>query len=373
MITKTTQNETKNFLGSLITKASIAFALASTLTLSAVAGPISDGGGNAVGTELFDFYENKNVEIKSIKEIISENNTLSANLQKLGEQFPELLKSLIEDGVGDKKWIFDHKEINPSAECKNATLVLVEKQKPIACQNKFEIRISKNWTASTNEMNVAGLVMHEIYLGYIMNQAPTMDAKNRDYVVRMLNRATFQSDYTAIENLIGTELNKRLWTKKEVENLNLIKEHLKKYSSDYCAGKPVTADDSFNAAVLQRRESRISDEEKKGIWIFRFKSNVIRPKYTLYCAKYDSMNNTGLISLSSEKVRLSVEDLVQKTNFNLNEQSTTDMIRLNTAPILVNMTLVSQTEENQYKGLRYFFDRVKQINPELLVNTEFKY
>ena len=66
-ITKTTQNETKNFLGSLITKASMTFVLASTLTLSAVAGPISDGGGNAVNYKIIESYHKDINDLSSYK------------------------------------------------------------------------------------------------------------------------------------------------------------------------------------------------------------------------------------------------------------------------------------------------------------------
>lgn len=370
-ITKTTQNETKNFFGSLITKASLAFVLTSTLTLSAFAGPISDGGGNAVGTELFDFYENTDANVVSIKEIISQNTTLSLNLSKLNVEYPGIVDMLIKDGVKDKKWIFDKKEINFNSDCKNATLVFTAEQKAVACQNKFEVRISKNWTKSTNETNVAGLILHELYLGYIMKQEPTMDVKTRDYLVRMLNRATFESDYQTIQNLFMDELKKDLWNKKDQSDLIIIENSLKTYSLDYCSGKPVSADIGFNTAVKNPKITKTHYELESKIELFSNKSHITRSKYTKFCAKYDSMNSTGLTQFKNERIRLKIEDLISKTELNPELQGSTTRITLSSVTILVNMYAASLSEEDQYKALRYFFDRINEINPALVEKTDF--
>lgn len=173
-------------------------------------GPITDGGGNAVGGKLFDFYENEGttrLEIKSEFLDNEENRTLSDTLnekfraldaryavQSTGQGLGRFLISKM--ASDEKKWMLEPKEIDNKS-CLNRSMVDEKTQKIVACQSANEIRISEEWFkthASPNDR--AGLIAHETVLMVVQKSKPYTNEADKvisEQLVREITRQIFET------------------------------------------------------------------------------------------------------------------------------------------------------------------------------------
>jgi|GEM_PF-3800148 len=146
--------------------------LISTLSLSAFAGGGSadTGGGNAVGNQLLDVFENEGTttvryaQLKAYKEVVK---PILENTESKIPFSTELLLS----GVEGKVWLLDSKPLSRKA-CLNSSMIEVAKE-VVGCQNHLEVRLYKPWYDKVNARQQAALIIHELVRG--------LSLSNRDY------------------------------------------------------------------------------------------------------------------------------------------------------------------------------------------------
>ena len=148
------------------------------------------GGGNAVGNELLDFYENSGTtqiiftETREYKEIIQ------PLFEQLDSKLPGLSQKLME-AAHQRIWLIDPKPLEDESKCINSSIIRVEKQ-VVACQNSFDVRLKKQWMESpaVSLENKAGLLVHE--LGRF--QALKPNSRISDVGLHAVVRAIFNSN-----------------------------------------------------------------------------------------------------------------------------------------------------------------------------------
>jgi hypothetical protein len=97
-------------------------------------------GGNFVGDELFDDYENKGVTRLKPSEI---QNTIKPVSERLEKLVPGFAKKLAE-ASGGVEWILDPKPLRQEGSCQNQTSLSVQKVVR-ACQSKIAVRIDQEF------------------------------------------------------------------------------------------------------------------------------------------------------------------------------------------------------------------------------------
>lgn len=267
-------------------------------------GGVSDGGGNAVGGTLFDFYENEgSVEI-TVKELIQIEPQVAIILQSLNKSVPLLARE--SEGLGDhlkrfishRKIFLEPKDINSHA-CLNQSMVSVGGQKAVACQSDEEVRFNLSWLVQTDSTNRAGLILHEMILAMARNKNYTLnlDKNTLEQRVRALNRDIFAS-----LNDKNINLNRSLSELFHITSLNAsthqIAESLRPRAlaalRQHCQGKPVNWERSFA-------------DIKKDIWFYdEFTS--IMPSFLSAMLKYgttDLSDDCILLSIDSTPIRAS--------------------------------------------------------------------
>lgn len=180
-------------------------------------GGVSDGGGNAVGTTLFDFYENEGSLAISVDQLLVLEPEMTAIINKLNKQVPQVeigsdaalaFGNQIRDALSKKKLILEPKEI-ASAACLNSSVIQSQTQKVVACQSDDEIRFNLSWLESTDAKNRVGLFTHEMILAWARSLDVPIAKDILEKNVRILNRVIFNNQSSeedlanAISNLFG--------------------------------------------------------------------------------------------------------------------------------------------------------------------------
>ncbi len=174
-------------------------------------GGSSDGGGNSVGSQLFDFYEAEGsveVTLEELFEIEPSLIIIRSHLEQIVTSingrhlsFAEVLFAPIRR----KRLILDTKPIW-SEDCVNQSLVSTESQQVRGCQNELEVRLDLNWLAEAPAPNPAGLIMHEIFLSWLRSLQLRDSKASLEQKVRILTRDIFtkgasQEFVDTLENL----------------------------------------------------------------------------------------------------------------------------------------------------------------------------
>lgn len=173
-------------------------------------GGVSDGGGNAVGATLFDFYENQGSYEITIDQLLYLEPQAGNIIKLLNSEVPALnyvnsggFGALLKEAVKNKHIYLEAKAISSEA-CKNQSMVAADEQTVVACQSDTEIRFDLNWLKSTDATNRAGLITHEMLLGWARSKHGDLDKKELEQKVRELNRAIFsprQDENTMPDNV----------------------------------------------------------------------------------------------------------------------------------------------------------------------------
>ncbi|QDK36117.1 hypothetical protein [Bdellovibrio sp. NC01] len=173
-------------------------------------GGVSDGGGNAVGATLFDFYENEGSNEITIDQLLYLEPQANNILKFLNSEVPAVRNvdsggfgDLLKNAVKGKHIFLEAKAISSEA-CKNQSMVASDQQTVVACQSDSEIRFDLNWLKSTDAKNRSGLITHELILGWARGTAGNLDKKEMEEKVRELNRAVFsprQDENTMPDNI----------------------------------------------------------------------------------------------------------------------------------------------------------------------------
>ena len=155
-------------------------------------GGTAGGGGNAVGGTLLDFYENEGSTKVNVTDLAAYRNQLKPILQNLSSKLPTL-KPFLEEATSKKIWLMETKPFNYNA-CVNTSMFVVN-QVIVACQDEFEVRISKSWFESADSKNQAGLIMHELLIYHVLKTAKSAEDKMRlERNARALNRIFFSEE-----------------------------------------------------------------------------------------------------------------------------------------------------------------------------------
>jgi hypothetical protein len=157
-------------------------------------GGISDGGGNAVGAQLFDFYENEGSYVLKTKEVIRWNSELATLFLRANYFLPNFngtktgLGSQLLSSLKSKKWILETKPLTQRS-CINDSSIQNTDQQIVGCQNFYEIRISADWLLrQANSKNQAGLIFHEVLLAWVTSLNQNQSKAESEFKVRELNR-----------------------------------------------------------------------------------------------------------------------------------------------------------------------------------------
>ncbi|HEX7674427.1 MAG TPA: hypothetical protein VF412_09655 [Bdellovibrio sp.] len=175
-------------------------------------GGVSDGGGNAVGATLFDFYENQGSLPVTVDELLTLEPKAKQVIALLNQQIPAVgsidsgaFGEMIKGAIKGKKIYLESKPISSEA-CRNQSMVSTDQQVIAACQSDTELRIDVNWMAGTNGNNRAGLIAHEFILAWARDHHGNLEKPLLEEKVRDLNRAVFTPH--ADENELPQTLNK---------------------------------------------------------------------------------------------------------------------------------------------------------------------
>ena len=154
------------------------------------------GGGNGVGNQLFDFYENAGTEVFNVQETSAYKKVLEPLFLDLDRKLPDL-SAYLKEGL-DHQWLLEPKKLN-SELCTNTSLVSVKKQ-VIACQTDLEVRVSKTWFESADLNNQAGLIIHELLRYQSLNKDNHLTDQKINYLTRaiMNAKAMTESDLQAL-------------------------------------------------------------------------------------------------------------------------------------------------------------------------------
>lgn len=162
-------------------------------------GGVSDGGGNAVGKTLFDFYENENSVALTHEAILNWDSPLVKVLEDLDLKLPKSDRNSFGFGeelrraIRAKKWILETKQIT-SAGCLNQSLVQSRKQSVVACQNEHEVRIYAPWFLNqADQQNQTALITHEALLSWARAVDRDSTKEQLEYKIREINRQIYMN------------------------------------------------------------------------------------------------------------------------------------------------------------------------------------
>lgn len=162
-------------------------------------GGVSDGGGNAVGTTLFDFYENEGSLEISIEELLWLEPRMKDLLAYLNTNVPAISRKnsggfgeILKQSLSGKRIYLESKGISSTA-CLNQSMVSAPNQSVVACQSDKELRLNIEWLRSTNAHNRMGLLLHELILAWARGLENGDNKAQLEQKVRELNRQIFAS------------------------------------------------------------------------------------------------------------------------------------------------------------------------------------
>lgn len=215
-------------------------------------GGVSDGGGNAVGDTLFDFYEN----IGSLEITVDQLLQLEPKAQKmiewLNSQVPAInypksggLGDLLKKSLSSKKIYLESKEISSEA-CVNHSMLATDKQTIVACQSDSELRIVIKWMLNVNEINRAGLINHELILAWA-RRISTDSKEEVEQKVRELNRKCFSADgkESQLAMAVSQIFNVKAYNKQRFHVANNLASRVKIALADFCENPMINITSQF--------------------------------------------------------------------------------------------------------------------------------
>lgn len=116
------------------------------------------------------------------------------------------LGDFLKEGLGDRKWYLETNEIISDG-CRNKSMIQISTE-IAACQDQFEVRISKRVWDRMNDLQKSQLITHELIL-VVMRKDRDGYEKNKEVAersVRYLNGLIFKSNDWAV---IGQEFSRR--------------------------------------------------------------------------------------------------------------------------------------------------------------------
>lgn len=220
-------------------------------------GGVSDGGGNAVGKTLFDFYENENSLALSEEAILNWDGLLVQTLNGLDLMLPKSDRNSfgfgeeLRNAIRAKKWILETKEIS-SAGCLNQSLVQSENQNIVACQNDFEVRIYAPWFLNqADQKNQVALITHEALLSWAREIDRNSTKEQLEYKIREINRQIYlNTGGPELKTILQELFSYRFYSTTDTQGSAEVDRIAKITISEFCAGRPLSQTDRLRE--LQR-------------------------------------------------------------------------------------------------------------------------
>lgn len=211
-------------------------------------GGMSGGGGNAKGPKFFDFYENEGSSKLSHQRVSKWNNKVATILLRANELVPQVgfntshgLGDVLIQAIQARKWLLEPKPMTDES-CMNESLVYSVDQKIVGCQNFYEVRISKSWLENpkTDELNAAGLVVHEAILTWLRDlKIPNFSKQDLEFSVREINRMLFDGTAASefLENISKLVPSVTFYSTEEASFEKLIPAKFLEVKSRYCSSQ----------------------------------------------------------------------------------------------------------------------------------------
>ncbi|KYG65683.1 hypothetical protein AZI86_00995 [Bdellovibrio bacteriovorus] len=158
------------------------------------------GGGNFVGDELFDDYENKGSEKISVAELSA---AADIYLKPLEAKMPSFAK-MLRKGIKGTTWYLEPKEMAQTGACLNQTTLSVNRVVR-ACQSKLAVRIDKEFIKA-NQKSFPALVIHELLVYQMIHRtSDPHDVNEENYHPDRINDEGVREVSRAIRNPDITE------------------------------------------------------------------------------------------------------------------------------------------------------------------------
>jgi hypothetical protein len=185
-----------------MTKLNLMIAGMMVLSLNAFAGGgvVDSGGGNAVGAQLLDLYENEGTEIINPTETEAYKQVLVPIFKNLNSKVKFLSDMVMKPSI-TKTWILDSKTLTDEA-CINHSMFTAQKQ-IVACQDNVEVRIEAKWFDKKADLkNQAALLVHEFLRGVALTN-PKMNDQSVKFLTRLFMSAESVTEQQLVNGLIN--------------------------------------------------------------------------------------------------------------------------------------------------------------------------
>lgn len=162
-------------------------------------GPGLSGGGNAVGDELLDFAEARDLTPFDPSTAEAFQTIVDPLLKNLGQKLPGFeqdMRTVL--SVEKRKWLYVDQPLS-KANCENYSLV-DNGISVVACQDKHKIIVYRPWFQRVSTKNQAGLLVHEAVRGLAMfynkyeSLSPDIEEGIREVVRTIFNNPSIDAD-----------------------------------------------------------------------------------------------------------------------------------------------------------------------------------
>lgn len=171
--------------------------LSFSLNTFAGGGSADTGGGNAVGNQLLDLFENTGTTKIDLLKLPTYQKVVLPILEKAEKKVPGVTKILLAP-VKEKVWLFDTKPLSRK-NCTNSSMIEVAKS-VVGCQNSLEVRLYKPWYDKVDSVQQAALILHEIFRGLALQHREHHEIT--DEGIAFLTRTFLQLDQYSEQDLV---------------------------------------------------------------------------------------------------------------------------------------------------------------------------
>ena len=146
-------------------------------------GSADTGGGNAVGDQLLDLFENEGTTTINVTQLKAYQQVLKPLFERIEQKVPMFEKYLLAR-VQEKAWLMDPKPLSKA--CINESMIDVAKT-PVACQTRLQVRIFEPWYKKVDLQNQAALIVHELFRNKALREERSDEEVN--YITRIVLNA----------------------------------------------------------------------------------------------------------------------------------------------------------------------------------------
>jgi len=154
-------------------------------------GSADTGGGNAVGNQLLDLFENEGTTTINVTQLKAYQQVLKPLFERIEQKIPRFTEYILGRSL-NKTWLMDPKPLSKA--CINESMIDVART-PVACQTGLQVRIYETWYKKVDLKNQAALLLHEFFRTKAQHRGRSDEEVN--YITRIV---------LAADNYTGNEL-----------------------------------------------------------------------------------------------------------------------------------------------------------------------